>query len=350
MADPARTTPPRRSVRPWSWRATNLALLGALVVAFATGVGAVATGSGRGAWVTVAHGVVGIAVVLLVPWKGRVVAGGLRRRRSSRWASVALATLTLGSLASGLAASTGVLRTVAGQEPLWVHIALALVLVPLLVWHVVARPVRLRRADVGRRALLRAGLLAAAGGTLYAGVEGGVRLAGLPGAQRRFSGSHRVDPARMPVTSWIDDAVQHVRGADWRLAVIDADGPRELSLDELVARESTTVRATLDCTSGWYATADWTGVPVSRLIRTVGPGDRSVRIRSATGYDRYLPLSDLDSLLLAIGTGAGPLTAGHGYPTRLVAPHRRGFWWVKWVVGIELSRRPWWAQPPFPLT
>lgn len=336
--------------RTWSWRATNLALFLVLVLAFATGVGAVATGSSRGAWVVVAHGVVGIVVVLMVPRKGRVVAGGLRRRRPSRWASIALGVLTVGSLASGLVSSTGLSRTIIGQEPLWVHITLALLLVPLLVWHVVARPVRLRRADLDRRALLRAGLVAVVGGGLYAGVEGVVRLAGMTGADRRFTGSHPVDPVLMPVTSWIDDAVQSIRGSDWRLGVADADGRRDLSRDLLAELGTASVRATLDCTSGWYATRDWTGVPLSRLIRRVGPEHRSIRVRSQTGYDRYLPLSDLDTLLLAFEADGMPLTAGHGYPARLVAPGRRGFWWVKWVVAVELSRRPWWTQPPFPLT
>ena len=47
-------------------RITNLALLAALGVAFASGVGAVAAGTASGRWVAVAHGVVGVAVVLLV--------------------------------------------------------------------------------------------------------------------------------------------------------------------------------------------------------------------------------------------------------------------------------------------
>ena len=34
---------------------------------------------------------------------------------------------------------------------------------------------------------------------------------------------------------------------------------------------------------------------------------------------------------------------------RLVAPDRRGFWWVKWVTRIALDDRPWWVQPPYPL-
>jgi DMSO/TMAO reductase YedYZ molybdopterin-dependent catalytic subunit len=347
MADGTRTAV-RRVFPPRSWRATNLALFAVLGLAFATGLGAVATGSGRGAWVVVAHGVVGIAVVLLLPAKSRVAAGGLRRSRPSRGASVALAVLVVGSLVFGFASATGVLRDVAGQTALWVHIALALLLVPLLGWHVLARPVRPGAADLGRRAVVRAGLLAAAGAGIYAGLEGGVRLAGLPGAQRRFSGSHVVD--RAPVTSWLDDAVPVVSGSGWRLAVTDAEGRRDLSLDELAGLGATTVRAALDCTSGWYTTMDWTGVPVASLLRRVDPGHRSIRVRSLTGYDRYLPLSDLSHLLIATGSGDGPLTPGHGFPARLVAPGRRGFWWVKWVAGVELSRRPWWAQSPFPLS
>ncbi|MGH2675460.1 MAG: molybdopterin-dependent oxidoreductase, partial [Actinomycetota bacterium] len=45
-----------------------------------------------------------------------------------------------------------------------------------------------------------------------------------------------------------------------------------------------------------------------------------------------------------------PLDPGHGYPARIVAPGRRGFWWVKWVERVELSPVPWWWQWPFPLT
>jgi DMSO/TMAO reductase YedYZ molybdopterin-dependent catalytic subunit len=352
MVDGLRAVPAglrARRLPRWSWRTTNLGVFVTLALAFATGLAAVATGSPRGAAVVVAHGVVGIAVVLLAPWKGRVVAGGVRRSRPNRGMSIALAVLTVGSLVFGFASSTGLARTIAGRETLWVHIALALLLVPLLAWHVVARPVRPRRADVSRRVLLRAGLLAAVGGALYAAAEGGVRLTGLAGAHRRFTGSYAADPDRMPVVSWLDDAVPGIDVADWQLAVTDATGSRALSLDGLAALDTVTVRATLDCTSGWYATQDWTGVPLSRLVGA-GPEHRSVRVRSVTGFDRYLPVSDLGSLLLATACGGAPLTAGHGFPARLVAPGRRGFWWVKWVVGVELSRRPWWTQSPFPYT
>jgi hypothetical protein len=35
---------------------------------------------------------------------------------------------------------------------------------------------------------------------------------------------------------------------------------------------------------------------------------------------------------------------------RLIAPGRRGYWWVKWVTSVEPDERPSWLQSPLPLT
>ncbi|MBT8250245.1 MAG: molybdopterin-dependent oxidoreductase, partial [Acidimicrobiia bacterium] len=108
------------------------------------------------------------------------------------------------------------------------------------------------------------------------------------------------------------------------------------------------VTATLDCTSGWYATQEWTGVRIDRLLGTLA--GESILVTSATGYRRRYPIGDAPRLLLATGVGGNPLSPGHGAPARLVAPGRRGFWWVKWVTEISVEERPWWVQAPFPLT
>ena len=341
--------PLQRLLRP-AGRQTNQALLIVLLFAFGTGVATVAIGSPDGAWVAIGHGICGIAVVLLIPWKSRVVRGGLRRARASRWLSLLLAVLALVTLIAGLGYATGLIRSIAGKPGVWVHIAVALALVPVLVWHVWARRVRPRQADLSRRALLRAGVLTAGAAGLYTAagaVTGGL---GLPGASRRFTGSYETAsfrPEAMPTTSWLLDAVPAVDPDRWRLTINDGQGRRELTLAELTTFDAA-VRATLDCTSGWYSNQDWTGVPLGTLLHRQ-PGTQSVYVHSLTGYWIRYPIRDLDRLLLATQVGGAPLSAGHGYPARLVAPGRRGYWWVKWVDRIEIQTTPSWWQPPFPI-
>ena len=339
--------PLQRLLRP-PGRQTNQALLVVLLFTFGTGVATVAIGSPDGAWVAMGHGICGMAVVLLIPWKSRVVRGGLRRARLSRWLSLLLAALALFTLFAGLGGASGLVRSIAGMPGLWVHIAVALTLVPLVVWHVWARGIWPRRTDLSRRVLVRAGVVAVGAAALYAASEATISVLGLPGARRRFTGSYETAsfrPEAMPLTSWLLDAVPAVDPDRWRLTIKDGQGPRELTLAQLTAY-GTQVRATLDCTSGWYSHQDWTGVPLGTLLR--GPGAHSVYVHSVTGYWVRFPIHNLDRLLLATQVGGAPLSADHGFPVRLVAPGRRGYWWVKWVDRIEIQSTPSWWQPPFP--
>src|SRR5215475_13643457 len=84
----------RRLLRP-PGRQVNQALLGVLLLTFGTGVATVAVGSANQSWSAIGHGICGMAVVLLIPWKSRVARGGLRRARLSRWLSLLLAALAL---------------------------------------------------------------------------------------------------------------------------------------------------------------------------------------------------------------------------------------------------------------
>jgi hypothetical protein len=324
---------------------TNLALLVLLAAAFLSGWLAFSFASAPSRWSLVLHAMSGVAIVLLLPWKSIVARRGLKRPWPRRWLSVAFMVLVLVSLAAGLAHSTGVLVYAGPFTAMEVHVGAALLAVPLAIWHVAARRIRLRPADVSRRTFLRGALVLAGAAAAYGSTEIVVRAARLPGSGRRYTGSYEAgsfDPAAMPVSSWMFDAIPSLDTATWRLRV----GERELTYEDLAAHDDT-LTATLDCTGGFYSTQEWSGVRLDRLVG--GTKRRTVRVVSHTGYDRRFPIEDADRILLATRFGGQPLDAGHGFPARLVAPDRRGFWWVKWVVAVEVDDVPYWAQSPFPL-
>ena len=323
-------------------RRTNAALLLVCLGAFLTGWLAFAAGTPVPATVaTVAHGLLALGVVALVPWKSAIV-GRAASVPLAGWVLIVLILLCLGAGFVQLFRGFGVL---AGVSPIQVHVGAALLAVPLFSWHVLhRRPQRLRRADLSRRALLRTGAFAlgvAAAYPLTLLAAGGTR--GDKG--RVATGSGRLDPDRIPATTWLLDRVPHLDGDAHRVDVVGRSlGPAELE------QMSVPVRARLDCTSGWYADATWTAARLSDLI----PADRlvgvaSLEVTSVTGYTRRFPVAEASALWLATGCQGRRLSAGTGAPVRLVAPHRRGFWWVKWVASVRASPSPAWAQPPFPL-
>ena len=333
-------------------RRTDLGLLALLLVAGATGVLAFGVGTPLPARVVAAaHGAAGLGLLLLVPWKSVVVRRSRTRTRGRRdptvaWALAVLVVLTL---------ATGVLHTVAGSAvaiPGWgvlqLHVALGVATGLLVVLHAVGARQRPRRADASRRALLQAGGLAAGALALWGAVEGTLRLTGAPGGRRRATGSHERgsgDPSAMPVTQWFTDTVPDDVGALELIA-----GGRTVRLRARDLDRGDTLTAVLDCTGGWYAQQEWRGVRLDRLLAGAGlPDGGSVDVVSVTGYRRRLPLVDAGALLLATHCAGEPLSAGHGAPVRLVAPGRRGYWWVKWVRRVEVVDAPWWAQLPVPL-
>ena len=331
-------------------RRTNAFLLVLLAAAFLTGWLAFGFGTAPARWSLVIHATTGVAVVLLTPWKSAIARHGIERRRRGWWASSVFAGLVLLSVVAGLAHSTGVLRSWGDWTAITVHVGAAFAAVPFAIWHVVARPVVLRRTDFARRRLLQGGAVLVGAAGIYAATEGAVRIGSLPGARRRFTGSYDAgtfDPGRLPATSWLFDQAPATDREAWRLTIHAASGSTAWTLAEL-ARFDDRLDATLDCTGGFYSLQAWSGVRLDRLIRD--PGDAlSFEVHSATGYARRFPVEDLGRVILATRLGGQELDAGHGFPARLVAPDRRGFWWVKWVSSIQLDGAPAWWQLPFPV-
>ena len=324
---------------------TNAALLGLLGAAFVTGWLAFAFGTVPARWSLVVHATTGVAILVLLPWKSMIARRGLGRPRPGRWASILFGALVLVSIVAGLGHSSGLVLWWGPLSSMEVHVGAALIAIPLAVWHVVARQIRLRPTDASRRTFLKGGVALSLAAATYAGTEILVRAAPFPGAARRFTGSYEAgsfEPYAMPVSSWMFDAIPTLDATTWRLRTPD----REWTYGELSAFDDR-VTCTLDCTGGFYSTQEWSGIRLDRLVDARGGG--SIRVVSSTGYDRRFDVADASSLLLATRFGGLALDPGHGYPARLVAPERRGFWWVKWVVAIEVDELPSWWQPPFPV-
>ncbi len=311
-------------------RLTNPALGWLTALSFVSGLVANAFGTDWG--LAVVHGLMGLALLWFVPWKRVIVVRGLRRGRPGSWISVLLGLFTLLTVAAGMAHSTGWATQIGPLGAMQIHIGAAVATTILLLIHIRARPAPPLNLD--RRVVLRLLGVGAGASALWVGT-------GLTSSNRRFTGSHRV--AQPIATQWLDDRSPAMVDA---VGVTFVAGP-DLRWIDLSVIPQERFEAILDCTSGWYAIVEFNGV---RLDSIIEPKDApTLLVRSATGYRRTFPTRDLNRLWLATEMNGEPLRIDHGAPVRLVAPDRRGFWWVKWVESMELVEAPWWLQSPYPV-
>lgn len=304
------------------------------------------------------HGIGGFAIVVLLPWKGAIILSAIRRRRRISLPSagfIVLTVLLLATLATGLLWTVTGRLLIAGYSVITIHIIFAIAMLGLFTWHVVARRFIFRaRSALGRRALLRLGAGSLAGLVVWraASLTGsGLRL---PGAQRRFTGSYETGRlgVTFPTVSWLFDDPPPVDVDGWRLSV---EGTVEQALvltyaelEQLASDRRVTI---LDCTGGWYSRQEWLGVSVGRLLSLarVRSGARTAVFEAVSGYHRRFALDEARGFLLATVVGGKPLSHGHGFPVRLVAPDHRGYDWVKWVARVRVVESSWFWQPPVPL-
>ena len=311
------------------------------------------------------HRILGFGLVALLFWKARNILPSLMnlRRWKRQWlpfsASILLLALLVTALGLGIAWSHAGPFYYLGISGVSWHIYLSLALAPPLLWHLLRHRWSLRsRFWAERRMVLRLGGLGLAGLALWQVGELANRLANLPGAERRFTGSYESGSDTgngYPATSWLNDAPDPVDPASWTLRVQGlVEHPLSFAYSDILLEPSsdTEVRATLDCTGGWHSTQDWKGIPLKHVLELSGvkPQAASITVRSITGYFRRFSLDEAEEYLLATSSGNESLSHRHGFPLRLVAPGKRGFEWVKWVDEIEVNDTSKWWQPPLPLT
>jgi hypothetical protein len=326
-------------------RIVDWSLLLLVLLGIGTGLWSFLVGDPQGYWLFIAHGALGLAIIgVLVPKVRRVTPIVLARKGQRISAIVGILTFVAALATVGIGLWWVVMQTpIDYPNGMILHTTAAFVLLGLTLWHLLLRFRPLKGRDVGdRRSLLRLMAVLAGGGIIWAGIEATQRAVGTAGNRRRFTGSRRED-GEFPVTMWMFDNPAAIDRQAYRLEVSGAVAkPLRFEVSQLVQLPQVTVNATLDCTGGWYSEQEWQGISVGEIVAQAQPtiNARYVRFRSVTGYRWSLPLDEAAKTLLATHVGGIALDHGHGAPLRLVAPGRRGFQWVKWVVAVEVLDAP----------
>lgn len=131
--------------------------------------------------------------------------------------------------------------------------------------------------------------------------------------------------------------------AAYRLEVAGlVDSPLSLTYEDILAYPTVTEVVLLICPGVFQDNAEWTGVPVWRLLEDAGVRAEATEVvfhavtspASVFSYTATFPLDEIaenDSIFLAHTVNGETLPLEHGYPLRLVAEDRMGYDWVKWV-------------------
>jgi DMSO/TMAO reductase YedYZ molybdopterin-dependent catalytic subunit len=159
----------------------------------------------------------------------------------------------------------------------------------------------------------------------------------------------------------------------WRLSVTGCvNRSMEWTYEQLTALPERSVFATVECAgngrsflqpraagvpwgAGAVGHAEWTGVPLARLLEQAGIQTQTTEIvftgadrgtepdhPGPLSFQRSLPLAkalDPDTLLTTRMNGE-PLEPAHGFPVRLLVPGWYGVASVKWLTRIEALQRP----------
>ncbi len=129
----------------------------------------------------------------------------------------------------------------------------------------------------------------------------------------------------------------------WVLTLAGPLGTRTLTRAELEAMPPARATLPIACVEGWSTTADWEGVRVRDLVRLVSQDEAvDVLVTSLQPRGAYrrsvLPAAYAahpDSLI-ALRLNGAELSLDHGFPARVIAPHRPGVLQTKWVSRMEV--------------
>ena len=132
--------------------------------------------------------------------------------------------------------------------------------------------------------------------------------------------------------------------SNWRLSVTGlVEQDLSLSLADLRSMPVRTQVTQHQCVEGWMAIAEWTGVPLSRVLQAARMRDtaRYVVFDCADGWWDSIDLHDAlhPQTILAYGMNGDTLSIAHGAPLRLRVERQLGYKSSKYLNRIEVVDR-----------
>ncbi|MCI3919146.1 sulfite oxidase-like oxidoreductase [Paenibacillus sp. TRM 82003] len=130
----------------------------------------------------------------------------------------------------------------------------------------------------------------------------------------------------------------------WTLRVFgDVSEEKTFTYAELASMERSEVRADIHCVTRWTKLdTDWEGIRFRDFLSLLSPNPSAkyVMLHGDNDYETNVPFEDLlrDDCLLAFKYDGAPLTPKHGWPLRVVMPHRYFWKSAKWLRGIEFMQ------------
>jgi DMSO/TMAO reductase YedYZ molybdopterin-dependent catalytic subunit len=158
------------------------------------------------------------------------------------------------------------------------------------------------------------------------------------------------DPARLPPGQYLTEkwpvlhagTVPHIDLATWDFRVFgEIEEPLTLTWNDFKALPSTEITVDIHCVTRWSRfDTSFRGVHWRELARLVRPkpGARYVVAHAEQDFTANVPLTAIedDQALLAYEADGEPLAPEHGWPLRLVVPHRYFWKSAKWLRGLGL--------------
>jgi DMSO/TMAO reductase YedYZ molybdopterin-dependent catalytic subunit len=160
--------------------------------------------------------------------------------------------------------------------------------------------------------------------------------------------SDRMPPGQQVTDDWPVlhyGSIPRVDVSNWSFTISGlVEIEQKLNFEQISSLPQEKVFSDIHCVTGWSKLNNyWEGVSaqVIKDLSTALPEAKFVLIHAEKGFKTNLSMNDFlqPDVLFALKHNGETLTAGHGYPVRLVVP-RLYFWKsAKWVTGVEFMAK-----------